>query len=203
MTQPTDSNQRPLQDKSILLTRPAGQSDGVGQTLERLGAKVTAHPVIQILPPDNFDELDDCLKRLSQFDWLVFVSPNAVRFFCERFGSQSPSHTGSGDSFSELRKLKVAAIGSSTLEAWQTESGEPNCTADLIPAISNSESLGHELAKQAKGQRVLIPRVDRHSETLTDILTQSGVEFEQPPTCLLYTSPSPRDATLSRMPSSA
>ena len=29
-------------------------------------------------------------------------------------------------------------------------------------------------------------------------------EYKQPPnTCLLYTSPSPRDATLSRMPSSA
>ena len=27
--------------------------------------------------------------------------------------------------------------------------------------------------------------------------------FTQPVTCLLYTSPSPRDATLSRMPSSA
>ena len=29
------------------------------------------------------------------------------------------------------------------------------------------------------------------------------LEAEQPPSCLLYTSPSPRDATLSRMPSSA
>ena len=30
-----------------------------------------------------------------------------------------------------------------------------------------------------------------------------GSEYRQPPYCLLYTSPSPRDATLSRMPSSA
>ena len=31
----------------------------------------------------------------------------------------------------------------------------------------------------------------------------AGVEFVAANTCLLYTSPSPRDATLSRMPSSA
>ena len=34
-------------------------------------------------------------------------------------------------------------------------------------------------------------------------LGQREVEHDNPPTCLLYTSPSPRDATLSRMPSSA
>ena len=32
---------------------------------------------------------------------------------------------------------------------------------------------------------------------------QLGVDFDRDFICLLYTSPSPRDATLSRMPSSA
>ena len=41
--------------------------------------------------------------------------------------------------------------------------------------------------------------------TLTGTQGQSGasLEFIVPSNCLLYTSPSPRDATLSRMPSSA
>ena len=40
---------------------------------------------------------------------------------------------------------------------------------------------------------------------LPDIAIQLNCEYEpeQFPGCLLYTSPSPRDATLSRMPSSA
>ena len=37
----------------------------------------------------------------------------------------------------------------------------------------------------------------------TDSASQKVVMFEYPRNCLLYTSPSPRDATLSRMPSSA
>ena len=36
-----------------------------------------------------------------------------------------------------------------------------------------------------------------------DALADKGVRFTQFYNCLLYTSPSPRDATLSRMPSSA
>ena len=42
-------------------------------------------------------------------------------------------------------------------------------------------------------------RLDIHGYTVTDFLT----EPQQYMPCLLYTSPSPRDATLSRMPSSA
>ena len=52
---------------------------------------------------------------------------------------------------------------------------------------------------------------DNHDHGHTDadgfILESNGTEiyreFEGSVTCLLYTSPSPRDATLSRMPSSA
>ena len=175
MTQPSDSNERPLIDQTILLTRPAGQSEATTHSFESLGADVLVHPVIQILAPDDFTELDNCIKRLEEFDWLVLVSPNAVRFFCERFKSK----TGS---FLPLREMKVAAIGSTTLQALQTATEAPNWNADLVPAVSNSESLGHELASLAKEQRLLIPRVDRHSDTLTNILTDAKIEFEQPTT---------------------
>ena len=42
-------------------------------------------------------------------------------------------------------------------------------------------------------------------EQEVEVLLVSGDLFDigNPPSCLLYTSPSPRDATLSRMPSSA
>ena len=43
--------------------------------------------------------------------------------------------------------------------------------------------------------------VDKHPEVL-EILVELGFKPLANP-CLLYTSPSPRDATLSRMPSSA
>ena len=39
--------------------------------------------------------------------------------------------------------------------------------------------------------------------TVGDQTTEKMINFGLIPSCLLYTSPSPRDATLSRMPSSA
>ena len=41
------------------------------------------------------------------------------------------------------------------------------------------------------------------SALVTELWKQAEQFFAQPMDCLLYTSPSPRDATLSRMPSSA
>jgi len=114
MSKPANSNESPLLDKSILLTRPEGQSEATRLTLESLGASVNAHPVIQILPPKDFTELDDCLDRLDQFDWLVLVSPNAVRFFCQRFGDKFKT-------FAPLHQKKIATIGSTTLEALKLE----------------------------------------------------------------------------------
>ena len=46
---------------------------------------------------------------------------------------------------------------------------------------------------------------DRHftEEEIKDKIVQSAEGMEVPDSCLLYTSPSPRDGATSRMPSSA
>ena len=55
--------------------------------------------------------------------------------------------------------------------------------------------------------RLFVPCSDPESLALTDATLQNAYRsvkrFDQYNPCLLYTSPSPRDATLSRMPSSA
>ena len=43
--------------------------------------------------------------------------------------------------------------------------------------------------------------VEQANRELTDLLAGKGMDWDQ--VCLLYTSPSPRDGLLSRMPSSA
>ena len=58
-------------------------------------------------------------------------------------------------------------------------------------------------ARKAEACDATAKRLSEHGECIsipTDLSTEAGVEAL---TCLLYTSPSPRDATLSRMPSSA
>ena len=56
--------------------------------------------------------------------------------------------------------------------------------------------------RHAKGYRRL-NRTHEHRKALWANMAGSLIEHEQIKTCLLYTSPSPRDRYISRMPSSA
>ena len=62
---------------------------------------------------------------------------------------------------------------------------------NVSPINSKVSSASH--IKSLKSQRRVLERVIEIEKDVTDLNTS----------CLLYTSPSPRDATLSRMPSSA
>ena len=62
-----------------------------------------------------------------------------------------------------------------------------------------------EQTKQG-GVMITLPKkefVDLNTSITADRLLRSGIDIDQLTTCLLYTSPSPRDLSTSRMPSSA
>ena len=59
----------------------------------------------------------------------------------------------------------------------------------IVASTKEAEQAGQQLIKER--------------ETLAEKIQKLKVPFKRMLTCLLYTSPSPRDATLSRMPSSA
>ena len=58
------------------------------------------------------------------------------------------------------------------------------------------------LLKAASNNVPPLEKFDVLATSFTRVLDES-ISFTNPKSCLLYTSPSPRDATLSRMPSSA
>ena len=69
---------RPLFGKRVLVTRSRVQAGALSRLLEGRGADVVEVPTIRIEPPDDYGELDDALRRLPAFDWVVFTSTNAV-----------------------------------------------------------------------------------------------------------------------------
>ena len=78
------------------------------------------------------------------------------------------------------------------------------------PALANRVTLlqradGFPRAKEANVKALMQAKNDERMDVLTEATTQSVEEnfITINIRCLLYTSPSPRDATLSRMPSSA
>ena len=75
---------RPLVGRTILVTRPIEQSEGLVESLSELGAAVLVQPAIEIGPPRDWAPADTAIGELDAFDWLVFSSANGVRYFLER-----------------------------------------------------------------------------------------------------------------------
>ncbi len=100
----------PLFGQRIVVTRPSAEMDRSAADLEALGAEVVQAPTIEIRPLEDFETLDDTLRRLSEFDWLVFTSANGVRHLLDRLESV-------GMDLRALGSVKLAAIGPATASA--------------------------------------------------------------------------------------
>ena len=68
-----------------------------------------------------------------------------------------------------------------------------------------SSAVVHQAWQRETGAFVAIKKFERSSNDIKAVLTELDLlsKLDHPNICLLYTSPSPRDGLLSRMPSSA
>lgn len=158
---------RPLFGKTVLATRATEQADDLYAALSELGANVLVQPAIEILPVEDFGQLDRAIARLGEFAWLVFSSANGVRFFIERL-------LASGD-LRRLGSVKLAVIGPGTTEAL----AEFHLRPDLMPGEYRAEALAAALAPLAAGRRVLLVRASRGREVLAEQLAAAGATVEQ------------------------
>ncbi len=164
-TESRSSAQKPR----VLVTRAAGQASALADELRRLGAEPINVPVLQIVPPDSFEELDDALAELTRFHWLLFTSANAVEALAAR-----AKHAG----FKlNVAGIKIAAIGSATARALGAIDRKP----DLVPAIAVAESMAEALlpfARQPDGTptRFLFVRAQEGREHLPETLRGAGAE---------------------------
>ncbi|MGB7440162.1 MAG: uroporphyrinogen-III C-methyltransferase [Coleofasciculaceae cyanobacterium] len=154
-----------LKGKTILVTRSAGQSSKFRELLEREGAEVIEMPALVITPPSSWQELDDAIANLSDFDWLILTSANGVNYFFERLLSQ-------GKDARALAQLKIAVVGKKTAASLQEHSFKP----DFIPPDFVADSLVEKFPEQLPGKKVLFPRVESGGrEVLVKELTAKGV----------------------------
>ena len=90
-----------------------------------------------------------------------------------------------------LRKLRIV------IDEREKKSGIP----DLLKGIG----ISLEIKMLPVGDYIVAPETVVERKTISDLVSSifDGRLFDQCNSCLLYTSPSPRDRSLSRMPSSA
>lgn len=73
----------PLQNKLFISTRPVGASDELRRLLNEAGATLLEFPLIEIKAELLPAEEKQLFFHLEQFHWMIFTSPNGVRYFFE------------------------------------------------------------------------------------------------------------------------
>jgi uroporphyrinogen III methyltransferase/synthase len=146
--------------KRVLVTRPRHQAAELVQRLVSLGAVPFVLPAVEIRPPSDWQPVDEALRNLRSFHWLVFTSANGVHGLLDRL-------LFLGRDVRDLGNIKLAAIGPKTAEALRAY----HLVADLMPARFQSEDLAAGLlARIQPGERVLLARADRGRDLLRDEL---------------------------------
>ena len=72
------SQNLPLANKHIMVTRPTHQASELIRLLEKAGARVYCQPLIKITAIDKPTAAIDCIKKLGSTDIVIFISQNAV-----------------------------------------------------------------------------------------------------------------------------
>ena len=158
----------PLKGKRIGITRPEGQAEAVVQQVQLLGGDPVLLPTIDIVAPPSWDEVDEHLPRLHEFDWIVFTSANGVRFLFQRLWQI-------GLDSRTLGSAKLATIGTSTANALE----QFHLKSDLIPSSFRAESLAESLKPLVVGKNVLWPRANRGRDVLPSELDSAGASVTE------------------------
>jgi len=162
-------DQAALVGKRIVVTRSAAQAVELLKSLQQAGAIPILLPVIRILPPENFQQLDETLEQLGEFDWILFTSQNAVRIVHERLEALELLQN-------EGRRKPLAGA---VAEATASEALKAGFEVAHISSRPLGFALAEELSGQLAGKKVLLPRSDRANPDLVVALKKGGARVTE------------------------
>jgi len=152
---------KPMFGHRILTTR---EHSGGFEPLEDLGAEVIQFSTVEIVPPENWDELDRAIDKIESYGWLIFTSSNGVDYFFRRFFEKDRD-------IRELKGLKICAIGTKTAASIK----KFGIRADLIPRTFSAEGLIEAFIKEVGSQK---------SEVRSSDIVKDSTSNQQPATLL-------------------
>jgi uroporphyrinogen-III synthase len=157
----------PLSGVRVLVGRARHQASALSSGLRALGAEVLEIPFIEIRKPRSYKALDEALKHLSEYDWLILTSVNGVDALCGRLRKL---HLGG----KLMRHLKVAAIGPATRQAIEQHGVKVN----VVPREYVAESVVASLRRKVKGKRVLLARAKVARDVIPRELRSLGARVD-------------------------
>ena len=158
----------PLQGKTIVVTRPRAQAGKLAGLIAAQGGVPVVFPLLEIGAPDDPLPLQWAIKRLDQYAFAVFISPNAVEFSVPAILASRTWPVG----------LQAVAIGQSSVVLL--------AGYGIAPTIAPVERFDSEAllempelqTERVSGRRVVIFRGNGGRELLADTLRERGAEVD-------------------------
>lgn len=164
---------KPLEGRTVVVTRAASQAGKFVAELESYGAKVIVCPTIEIAEPESYEQLDEAIDHLYGYDWLIFTSANAIDFFLRRLNTR-------GIKIEQLDEIKVCAIGAASADKLR----DAQVHVDVVPSQAKAEGVFAALSEyaggteQLRGLNILVPRAAVGRDYLPRALEEAGARVD-------------------------
>ncbi len=158
---------RPLAGTRILVGRARHQAGSLSASLRSLGATVIEIPFIEIRKPQSYRPLDDALKNIKSYDWLILTSANGVEAMWERVRKLRITRKN-------LQHLQIAAIGPATKKAIVKH----GLKVKMVPEEYVAESVVKGLRDKVNGKRVVLIRAKVARDVIPEELRATGAAVD-------------------------
>ncbi len=150
-----------LAGKRIVVTRDPLQAGPFNEELRKQGAEVIEFPTILITDTDKPESVTKFFKENRSFDWLIFTSMNAVKYFFKL----------KGETEFNLDMVKIACVGKKTEEKL----AEYNFSSNLTPNTFTAKQLLDAFkTTDVENKSILLPVSNIARKDLEDGLKKRG-----------------------------
>jgi uroporphyrinogen-III synthase len=172
MSESANTTARPLQGRRIVITRAREQSGELREKLATLGAAVIELPLIEIVSAADSTTGDEIFGEIASYQWLVFTSPNGVRFFFAEFFRR----------FRDIRAIggaRLAAVGPGTAK----DLSALHLDVDVMPQDHAGEALVEAMCafESMEHLKILVVTGDRNRDVVIKGLTDNEAIVDQLP----------------------
>lgn len=155
---------KPLSGKSVLVTGTTSMVERLSPILKEEGAEAISFSLIRT-ERMRLPELDDALKEIDKYNWIVFTSANGVECFFEEMQEIRMD-------VRKLAHVRFAVIGDGTRKALEAH----GIFCDFIPTAYSSKDMAEAMIPHIKkDENVLLLRAKEANRVLPDALEEAGI----------------------------
>jgi uroporphyrinogen III methyltransferase/synthase len=160
-------DKRPLSGKLILVPPARPEANPLLKILEQAGAETVEFPHLEVAPPADFRPMDEAIRELAAFDWLVFSGSNCVTNFLDRLDALPVNRD-------ILEQVRLAAIGTGAAGKLR----QAGLRLDYTPQQHTAQAVAKGFGEVA-ALRFLLIRVAGASRALPEKLQDLGAEIRE------------------------